>query len=319
MSCAHDKHVSSSDPVQSSHPSTKLGVKHTPVLLHEVAEVLALRPNYTVVDATLGSAGHARAIVSALRAKGIFVGIDADSNAVREATDALACAGATIHLVNSNFRYIARILSDLSIERVNACVFDLGWRSEQLQSGRGFSFKHDDPLIMTYSKELEEGDLTAATIVNSWEEESIADILWGWGEERFSRKIAKAIVARRSEKPIQTSRELADIVVSAIPTRYRMGKIHPATKTFQALRMAVNDEIGALEDALSGIREYVVSGGRIAVITFHSIEDRLVKRMFRSWEKESFGKALKKIRPSDEEVKANPRARSAILRVFETF
>lgn len=168
---------------------------------------------------------------------------------------------------------------------------------------------------MTYSKS---SSLTAATIVNEWGESSIADILYGWGEERYARRIAKMITLRRMAKPFVTSMELADAIKQAVPAGYRYGRIHPATRTFQALRIAVNDELGSIEAALRSAWEHLSQHGRIAVITFHSIEDRIVKQMFARWEKEGSGIRVTKkpITPSDEELQENPRARSAKLRVF---
>ena len=161
--------------------------------------------------------------------------------------------------------------------------------------------------------------LTAATIVNEWGEESIADILFGWGEEHYSRRIAKAIVARRAHKPFTTSVELAEAITAAVPPRYRHGRIHPATRTFQALRIAVNDELGALAEGLRSAWKHLAPGGRIAVITFHSIEDRVVKQMFAAWEASEEGKRVvrKPIRPAGPEISMNPRSRSAKLRVIQ--
>ena len=172
---------------------------------------------------------------------------------------------------------------------------------------------------MAYTKTPTEDTLTAATIVNEWEEESIADVLYGWGEERYSRHIARAIVERRAEKPFTTSRELADLIKASVPSRYRFGRIHPATKTFQALRIAVNDEFGSLKDGMLAAWDALNPGGRIAVITFHSIEDRIVKQQMVAWEKEGGGKRVtrKPLPASPAEILSNPRARSAKLRVIE--
>jgi len=197
-------------------------------------------------------------------------------------------------------------------------LLDLGLSSDQLDgaSERGFSFRQDEPLRMTFSQNPVEGAPTAWHTVNEWSEESLADILYGFGEERRSRKIARAIVLAREEKKIETSKELAEIVASAV--RGRKG-IHPATKTFQAIRMAVNDELGALTEALNKSKELLENNGRIAVITFHSLEDRIVKRAFKAWEKEGVGFQVTKkpIAPTKEECTTNRRARSAKLRCFE--
>ena len=320
---------SSSDPVSETPSFVKTTEGgHRPVLLHEALDALAISPSDTVVDATLGGAGHAREIIQRLGTKGIFIGFDLDLDAIARAQTALADASCTAHLINANFRNIKSELQKLGVEEIDRALFDLGWSAYQLDAGRGFSFLKDEPLLMTYSKES--GALTAATIVNEWAEESIADVIFGWGEERYSRRIAKRIVEQRLHRPFTTAVELADCVREAVPAAYRRGprsksfalqrgrRLHPATKTFQALRIAVNDELGALQEGLTGASALLAEDGRIAVITFHSIEDRLVKRLFAEWEKRGYGKRVTKkpIVPSVEELRENPRARSAKLRVF---
>jgi 16S rRNA (cytosine1402-N4)-methyltransferase len=289
---------------------------HRSVLLQETLEALKIVRDDIVVDATLGGAGHAKAIVDQLGKKGMFVGLDADADAIERAQEKLAGSVPHRHLVKGNFKDIGKILGDLGIEHVTKVLFDLGWSSYQLDSGRGFSFQKDEPLLMTYAKDPD--GLTAATIVNTWGEESIADIIYGWGDERYSRRIAKAIVARREEKPFQSALDLAETIKAAVPAPYRFGRIHPATKTFQALRIAVNDELGALKDGIRAAWEKLAPGGRIAVITFHSIEDREVKRLFAGLAKDGGQLVTKKpIPPSAQEIQENPRARSAKLRVIQ--
>lgn len=300
---------SSSNPVPSE--------THRSVLLHEAIEGLDIKPGSVVVDATLGGAGHSRAINNLLGKDGILIGIDADSDAIARARAALSDSKATIHLIEGNFRNLSKILEGLHVKKINSIIFDLGWSAYHLGVGRGFSFRKDEPLLMTYAKDATEGTLTARQIVNEWDEESISDILWGWGEEKFSRQIASRVVEYRKEKPIETTGTLAEIVKKATPVWYRHKKIHPATKTFQALRIAVNDEIGAITDGLGHALEKLSSGGRIAVITFHSTEDRVVKRMFRDWKEKGLGEAHKLIKPSKEEIEENPRARSSKLRIFK--
>lgn len=292
---------------------------HTPVLLHEAIDSLSLTPDDCVVDATLGGAGHAGLIAKKLGKKGVLIGFDLDIDAIARAKEALKGTRATTHLIAGNFRNLESELHKLEIPSITKALFDLGWSSYQLDSGRGFSFLHDEPLSMTYSKDSAKSAVIAATIVNEWEEESIADILFGWGEEHYSRRIAKAIVERRLHTPFTTSVELAEVIKAAVPPRYRYGRIHPATRTFQALRIAVNDELGALTEGLRSAWKYLAPGGRIAVITFHSIEDRLVKQMFAGWEKAGEGKRSthKPIRATDAELSVNRRARSAKLRVIE--
>ncbi|MBI2030043.1 16S rRNA (cytosine(1402)-N(4))-methyltransferase RsmH [Candidatus Kaiserbacteria bacterium] len=303
---------SSSDPVPS--PSG-----HQSVLLHEAIRELEIRPDDTVIDATLGGAGHARAIAEALESSGILIGFDLDQAAIARAQRALADAKPQIHLIRSNFRNLANELAAREISSVDKALFDLGWSGYQLAAGRGFSFLSDEPLLMTYVQEITPETLTAREIVNEWEEESLIDIISGWGEERYARRIASMIVNRRSTKPFETARDLADEIKACVPSVYRYGRIHPATKTFQALRIAVNDELGALQEGLASAWKILSPGGRIAVITFHSIEDRIVKQLFVQWEKEEGGKRITKkpLTPSDEELSHNPRARSAKLRVIE--
>ncbi|MEK7093483.1 MAG: 16S rRNA (cytosine(1402)-N(4))-methyltransferase RsmH [Patescibacteria group bacterium] len=314
---------SSGDPVEGI-PSSLLGVNHRPnpvgdghrtVLLHEATNSLALKPSDVVVDATLGGGGHAREILGHLGKNGVFIGFDADEEAIERCRKLFSTQQAAVHFVHANFRNIKTELEKLSVGRITKALFDLGWSSFQLSAGRGFSFRSDEPLSMAYDKGQK---LTAATIVNEWGEESIADVIFGFGEERYSRRIAKAIVEARERKSITTALELGEIVKDAVPAAYRHGKTHPATKTFQALRIAVNDELGALTEGLEGAWEMLESGGRIAVISFHSIEDRIVKRRFAQWAKEGAGELVsrKPIPPTDAEIAENPRARSAKLRVI---
>ena len=304
---------------------------HTPVLLHEVVFLLDVRRGDVVLDATLGGGGHAEKLVKGLGGNGLFIGFDADSDALQRAREVLADSRAPVRLVCGNFRNIGRELERLGVKSMTKALFDLGMSSYQLnldsglpaaswaQAGRGFSFKADEPLLMTYAKHPGAEAVTAATIVNTWSEKTLADIIFGFGEERYARRIARAIVERRHKHPFRTSHELAETIREATPRGYRGGRIHPATRTFQALRIAVNDELGALSEGLAAAWKLLAPGGRIAVISFHSLEDRLVKRMFAAWEKDGEGKRLvkKPVVPGREEVIANPRARSAKLRVIE--
>lgn len=289
---------------------------HRTVLLHEAIDLLSLKDSDTVVDATLGGAGHSKEIATRLGAKGTLIGFDADEDAIKRGEEALKDTRASVHLVHANFRHIQTELMKLGIGRIDKALFDLGWSSYQLTGGRGFSFLSDEPLSMAYAKDQ---SLTAHVIVNEWAEESLADVIYGWGEDRFARRIAAAIVSAREKKTIETARELADIVKAAVPAPARFGRLHPATKTFQALRIAVNDELGALEEAIRKTWSILNPGGRIAIISFHSIEDRIVKQRFADLVKSGHAKALTKkpIVPSDAELAANPRARSAKLRVIE--
>lgn len=293
-------------------------MKHITVLQNEAVTALALREDCVVCDATLGAAGHAQAIVSALGPLGIYIGIDADQSAIDHATSFLKTK-ATVHLVKANFRDVREVLCERGIDKVDAILADLGWHTDQFTDGkRGFSFKDPDPLTMTYGNP-EDYPFVASDIINGWDEEDIANVLYGYGEERYSRRIAKLICERRSIAPIMTALELADIVETAVPAVYRRGKIHAATKTFQALRIAVNDEFATLELFIKEAWSLLKPNGRLAIITFHSLEDRIVKHMFRSFIAEEGGVLVvkKPITPSPEERTNNPRSRSAKLRIIQ--
>ncbi|HEX2792655.1 MAG TPA: 16S rRNA (cytosine(1402)-N(4))-methyltransferase RsmH [Candidatus Paceibacterota bacterium] len=292
-------------------------MRHETVLLHESVEALAICTGDTVVDATLGGAGHFALMRDILGQEGTLVGIDADSSALTRARERVpAATGITVHLVHGNFRDLERLLDAEGIEGIDGALFDLGWSGFQLEDGRGFSFRADEPLLMTYGEGME---TNAADFVNNLSETALADLLYTLGEERFSRGIAKAIVARREESAIETTAQLVEAVEAGVPAWYRHRKLHPATKTFQALRIAVNDELGAVREGVAGALNRLSEGGRVAVITFHSIEDRIVKAMFRDAAHAGQGTVVTKkpVTPSASELAANPRARSAKLRVFE--
>lgn len=289
---------------------------HTPVFTTEAISALNFESDSIVVDCTFGAGGYAKAILAVLNSTGVYVGIDADKSAFEAATNLQG--EATVHLVNDNFRNIKKIMTNLDI-RPNAIVADLGWREEQFMAGgKGFSFKKDEPLRMTYGNP-KDALFTAETVVNEWDETSLRDIITGFGEERYAGKIAAAIVSEREVAPIKTSGQLAEIVTAALPTRAKHSRLHPATKTFQAIRMAVNDELGALEALLTDGFDALKPGGRLAIVSFHSLEDRLVKRTFRDLSHKGLGTRLTKkpIVPSQEELLENPRARSAKLRVIQ--
>lgn len=292
--------------------------RHDSVLAHEVLEALALTPSDTVVDATIGGAGHFREILHTLGADGVLIGIDADPSAVERGREVYAedrrPERPVTHLVNDNFRNLRHIAERLGVGTVNAILLDLGWSGFQIASPRGFSFQHDEPLLMTYG----EGGETAADLVNRASEQELSDILHTYGEERFARSIARAIVAQREKGRILTTGALVEAVKRGTPGWYHRQRINPATRTFQALRIAVNDEIGALREGLSASLSLLAPGGRLAVISFHSIEDRIVKNMLRDAVYEDLGALTPKkpIVPSREEVSANRRSRSAKLRVF---
>lgn len=290
--------------------------------MKEVLAALAIKPSDTVVDATLGGAGHFSALLAELGEGGTIIGIDADAGAVNRGREAYAKdrrpERPVAHLVNDNFRNLSRILERLDIGQVDAILFDLGWSGYQISAQRGFSFSATDeePLLMTYG--LETGE-TAADVVNSSSETELANIIFTYGEERFARGIARAIVSARAKKRILTVGALVSAIEDGTPAWYHKAKTHPATKTFQALRIAVNDEIGALREGLSAALITLAPGGRLAVISFHSIEDRIVKNMLRDAAGAGEGSVLTKkpITPTRAEVIANRRARSAKMRVFE--
>jgi 16S rRNA (cytosine1402-N4)-methyltransferase len=295
---------------------------HKSVLLKEAVDILDLCDGDIYLDATVGNGGHMEEVWRRMKNRVVIAGIDADHTSIEVARARLELAGAHPRLCVYNFRNIDLALPLLDIEGPNKILFDLGWNQLQVEEGeRGFSFSKDEPLVMTFSKTVDQGDTTAYDVVNSWSEESLTDIIYGYGEERYSRRIAREIVRSRVEKPIETSKELADIVRKAVPILYRFGRIHPATRTFQAIRIAVNDELRALEDGLLKSFQILRKRGRIAVISFHSLEDRIVKNFFRS--KVSEGTAeypneggKKPIIPRENEVRENPRSRSAKLRAI---
>jgi 16S rRNA (cytosine1402-N4)-methyltransferase len=292
--------------------------QHIPVLLKEVVDSLELKPGSVVVDGTLGGAGHSERILE--KFPGIkLIGLDRDSEAVERAEEKLR-AYTNIHLYTESYRNLDKVLAELNMTVIDALLLDLGISSDQLEnSGRGFTFLHDEPLLMTMKREVAEGDLTAEIVVNTFPEESLELILRGFGEERYSRRIARAIVEKRAEKPIRTTHDLVGIVEAATPTIYHHGGIHPATRTFQALRIAVNEELTALEEGLVKGFNYLSQGGRMLVISFHSLEDRLVKTYFRDRAIDGSARLITKkpIVPSEEEIEKNTRSRSAKLRIIE--
>lgn len=292
---------------------------HITVLKEEAVNVLTLKLNSVVVDCTLGAGGHAKEIIKHLGKDGVYVGIDADISAI-EALEELKKSKCTVHLVHSNFSQLAEVLEKLEL-KPDAILADLGWRSEQFEDmKKGFSFNNEEPLIMTYG-DPKSHIFTAGDIVNDWAEESIADIIYGYGGEQFSRRIAKAISIARKEGDITSAKQLADIVSASVPGFYRGGRIHPATKTFQALRIAVNDELGVLRTLLADGFDSLAPDGKMAIITFHSLEDKIVKEFFREVARDKRGVRITKkpITATEEELKFNPRARSAKLRVIQKF
>ncbi len=288
---------------------------HTPVLLKEVIDFLDPKAGETFIDATVNGGGHSRVIAQRVGAAGRVIGIDWDSDLIKESRIRNKELGIkNIDLVRDTYVNIQKIAEERGMRQADGILFDLGFSSYHVDaSGRGFSFLRDEPLDMRYSPE--DNELTAERIVNTWPQEQIADMLWQDGEERWARRIARGIVSARTKKKIVSSRELSEIIVRSIPRAGR-GRIHPATRTFQALRIAVNHELESLEQVLPIACALLAPGGRLAVISFHSLEDRRVKTFFREEEKKgTLRMATKKpVCASREEISINLRSRSARLR-----
>ncbi len=358
-------------------------MRHKPVLLQEILENLKLPKGGVYIDCNLGDGGHAQAVIESLQGDVTAIGFDLDQDAIKRATENISSSASfgektKLKLFRKNFRTLKETLSKEGIYSgepvADAILFDLGISSYEIdESGRGFSFQKDEPLSMTFGKSKRtagnapvtgsdgeiDHEFTAYDIVNTWQEENIADIIYAYGEDKYSRRIAKAIVderearkkavayeSRDKNKPnddialgiggIQTTTELAEIIKKAYPAFARFGKTNPATRTFQALRIAVNDELRALQDALPQALEVLKPGGRLLVISFHSLEDRIVKQFFKEKSGEERGEedliyggfkpaqeaeikiiSKKPITPSEQEIKENPRSRSSKLRIIE--
>ena len=305
---------------------------HRPVLLDECIEALNIRPEGIYLDGTLGRAGHSREIARRLSGSGRLICVDRDQAALDAAQERLGEWMDRVTLVHSNFDRVSEILDELGISGVDGMLFDLGVSSPQLDDGsRGFSYMADAPLDMRMDRS--EG-LTAADVVNTWSQEELRRILFQYGEERYAPLIAAAIVRRREERPIETTLELVNIIKEAMPARALKEKQHPAKRSFQAIRIAVNDELSSVDRMIQGAVPRLNKGGRLAVITFHSLEDRIVKTGFGAFAKGCIcppdfpvcvcGRTpdiklvnKKPILPSQQEIEENPRARSAKLRVAE--
>ncbi len=305
--------------------------KHVSVLLNECIENLNIKPSGIYLDGTLGMGGHSYQIASRLTA-GRLICIDRDETAIERAGKRLAPFADKITLVHGNFCDAAQILDSLSIPEVDGMLFDLGVSSPQLdETWRGFSYMHDAPLDMRMDSE---DSLSAYEVVNTWPEDRLNRILWDYGEERYARRITNAILAARETKPVESTLELVDIIKSAMPAAALREKQHPAKRTFQAIRIAVNDELGAISTMMETAPDKLRVGGRLCVISFHSLEDRIVKTAIAARENGctcpreapvctcGFVQTLKSVKrkpilPSEEEIKTNPRSRSAKLRVAE--
>ncbi len=283
--------------------------QHVPVLLDEVVRWLEPRAGQTIVDGTLGGGGHTQVLAELVGRDGLVIALDRDPAALAAAEQRLK--GRSVALVESNFCELPEVLAEMNLTAVDAVLLDLGLSSDQLaDSQRGFSFDADGPLDLRFNPDLGE---PASRLVNRLREENLANLIFEYGEDRLSRRIARAIVSARRDKPIETAAELARIVRSAVP-RIPQQRIDPATRTFQALRIAVNEELKSLETALQRIPDCLHPRGRLAVISFHSLEDRRVKEAFRDDARYEV-LTRKPVVPSEEEVSRNPRSRSAKLRV----
>ena len=306
--------------------------KHKSVLLEETIDGLNIKPDGIYVDGTLGGAGHASEVCQRLSAKGRFIGIDQDQDAIVAASDRLAAYEDRVTIIRSNYCYMANELHSLGIQKVNGIVLDLGVSSYQLDNEeRGFTYRTDAPLDMRMDQRQSR---TAADIVNGYEEKELYRIIRDYGEDKFAKNIAKHIVAARQQSPIRTTGELTEIIRQSIPMKMQVTGGHPAKRTFQAIRIELNRELDVLRESLDGMIDLLDDGGRICIITFHSLEDRIVKTIFRKNEnpctcpsdfpvcvcgKKSKGKVItrKPILPTTAEQEENPRSKSAKLRIFE--
>ena len=296
---------------------------HIPVFPKEVLQYLDPKPNENFIDCTIGEAGHAIEILKKTSPGGKLLGIDLNSDSLKSSEFKIkesGLDGKRIVLANDNFANLKNIAERFNFRPVQGILFDLGISSEELEkSGRGFSFLRDEPLLMTLRKDIKPDDLTAEKIVNNFRTEELEKIFKEYGEERFAGRIAARIAEERKRKRIKTTGELVEIIRKALPAKYKYGKIHFATRTFQALRIATNDELANLEKALVQALNVLSLRGRLAVISFHSLEDRIVKNFLKERQKNNSVKILTKkpVRPGEEEIAGNPRSRSAKLRAAE--
>lgn len=310
----------------------KVEFVHKSVLLKETVDSLNVHPGGIYVDGTLGGGGHAYEVCKRLKGQGRLIGIDQDDEAIKAASKRLEEFGDMVTVVRSNYVSIEEILKDLGVERVNGIMLDLGVSSHQLDTlNRGFSYKADAPLDMRMDVRNE---LTARDIVNTYDEMELYRIIRDYGEDRFAKNIAKHIIRERQKKPINTTNELTEIIKAAIPAKVRMNGGHPAKRTFQAIRIELNKELEVLDDSIDKMIDLLADKGRLSIITFHSLEDRIVKNRFKNNEnpctcpadfpvcvcgKKTKGKVItrKPIIPKEEELEDNSRAKSSKLRVFE--
>ena len=306
--------------------------QHKSILLNECMEGLSIKEDGIYVDGTLGGGGHSFHILERLGERGRLIGIDQDEDAIKAATKRLEAFANKVTIVRDNYEHFQTILSTLSIPKVDGILLDLGVSSYQFdEADRGFSYRFDAPLDMRMDRRQ---DCTAKDLINNYSEQELYRIIRDYGEDKFARNIAKHIVKEREKKPIETTFELSEIISHAIPMKMRVQGGHPAKKTFQAVRIALNRELEVLEESIEGMIKALNPEGRLCIISFHSLEDRIVKKAFRTAEdpcicpkdfpictcgRKSLGRVISKkaIIPSDLEMEENPRARSAKLRIFE--
>ena len=311
--------------------SENIEFKHIPIMLDEVIEGLDIKPDGIYVDGTLGGGGHSYEIAKRLVSGGRLIGIDQDEAAIKAAGARLSGFGDRVTIVRSNYAQMVSVLQSLGIEQVDGILLDLGVSSHQLDNAeRGFSYMEDAPLDMRMDRRQEK---TAGDIVNFYSQAELTRIIRDYGEDKFAAKIAAKIMGFRENKPVETTGELAEIIKSAIPMKYRLTGGHPAKRTFQAIRIELNRELEILEESIEGMLDILSDRGRMAVITFHSLEDRIVKSAFKKAESpctcppdfpicvcgkksKGFVASRKPLIPSDEEMERNPRAKSSKLRIF---
>ena len=311
--------------------SENIEFKHIPIMLDEVIEGLDIKPDGIYVDGTLGGGGHSYEIAKRLVSGGRLIGIDQDEAAIKAAGARLSGFGDRVTIVRSNYAQMVSVLQSLGIEQVDGILLDLGVSSHQLDNAeRGFSYMEDAPLDMRMDRRQEK---TAGDIVNFYSQAELTRIIRDYGEDKFAAKIAAKIMGFRENKPVETTGELAEIIKSAIPMKYRLTGGHPAKRTFQAIRIELNRELEILEESIEGMLDTLSDRGRMAVITFHSLEDRIVKSAFKKAESpctcppdfpicvcgkksKGFVASRKPLIPSDEETERNPRAKSSKLRIF---
>ncbi|NLL19047.1 MAG: 16S rRNA (cytosine(1402)-N(4))-methyltransferase RsmH [Clostridia bacterium] len=306
--------------------------QHRPVMLREVLSYLEPDEGKVIVDGTLGGAGHSSEILKKLGTEGLLIGIDQDQDALNFARGRLEKIGPNHRLFQANYKDFDRCLAQLGIKEIDGMLLDLGVSSFQLdREERGFSYQNDAPLDMRMNQS---SGITAEELVNTWSEQELAEIIWSYGEERWAKRIAQFICEARQHTPLRTTGQLVDVIKAAIPKGARQGGPHPAKRTFQAIRIAVNDELGVLQEVLDKVVDYLKPRGRLVIISFHSLEDRIVKKSLQQQTKACICppglpvcqcghvprlKVLTKkpVLPTREEVEGNPRARSAKLRAAE--